>query len=404
MNSERAIFHGTAQALCGGRVVAYYPGLARRVGGVKAAVMLSQLLYWSGVPVVRQRGGWLYKSVEEMERETGLTKAEQQTARKALLALGLVEARLKGIPRTWFYRVDLPRLAALVEAPGANDLPGADELPGANDLPGADELPGANEPLLVQPATAETLPGKKLAADPLVGIQTEAGQAQYSEKYLPPIGTVREGQSHQTASSLNGTPAGVGRQSAPILGGSSAQLNKESKNTTEITREIGVRNGKIVRSEPPAAKTGPPRDPRMSHPAVLLVKNVTGRYPPTVLFDRLIKILGDHPDAARFAAVHEAWCLRGYRTTNLEGHLDWYQCGIPTGGGFHSQGPPVDRPARNKRSEAELNELRARVQAAREAMKQSAGPPECERFEQPAEICSSYAPAAAHDNHDPGDA
>jgi hypothetical protein len=73
---QRAIYQKTVQALCGGRVVAYSPGLARRVGGVKAAVMLSQLLYWSGMPDVRQRGGWLYKSVEEMERGYRTTNLE----------------------------------------------------------------------------------------------------------------------------------------------------------------------------------------------------------------------------------------------------------------------------------------------------------------------------------------
>ena len=101
----------------------------------------------------------------------------------------------------------------------------------------------------------------------------------------------------------------------------------------------------------------------------MLVKTTTGLYPPRAVFDWLIKALGDHPDAARFAQVHETWCLRGYRPTNLEGHLDWYQGGIPPGRGSRRDAPPVKRLEERPRSESELNELRALLRATREAAK-----------------------------------
>lgn len=92
------------------RPVAYYPALAKRVGGVPAAVMLSQLIYWSGTTTVIDRDGWFYKAVDEMESETGLTKYQQQIARRDLLSREVIEAKLKGMPRVWWYRVDMDRL------------------------------------------------------------------------------------------------------------------------------------------------------------------------------------------------------------------------------------------------------------------------------------------------------
>ncbi len=179
---------------------------------------------------------------------------------------------------------------------------------------------------------------------------------------------------------MNGIPTYVGRQSVPTLGESSAQLNKESENTTETTKEkesalrseaSAAHSEPDILTEPGADKTGPPRDPRLDHPAVVLVKTVTGRYPPKAVFDWVIRGLGDTPDAARFAQVHEAWCARGYRPTNLEGHLDWYRQGVPSGrGGQRSaQAPPVRRLEEKPRTEAELAELRALLRATREAAK-----------------------------------
>jgi hypothetical protein len=101
--------------ILGSRVVAYYPALARRVGGVKAAVMLSQLMYWSNTKDAKERGGWLYKAVEEFEEETGLTGLEQQSARRCLMTAGVIEAKLKGVPRRWWYRVDVDGLTNLIE-------------------------------------------------------------------------------------------------------------------------------------------------------------------------------------------------------------------------------------------------------------------------------------------------
>lgn len=121
--------------------VAYFPAMAKRVGGVKAAVMLSQLLYWHGMPTVQERGGWFYKSVEEMEAETGLSKYEQQAARQALASAGVVKVALKGLPKAWHYRVEWDALLDRLSDPslgGHVDGSGSEENPpivGRKSLP-----------------------------------------------------------------------------------------------------------------------------------------------------------------------------------------------------------------------------------------------------------------------------
>jgi len=91
--------------------IAYYATLAKIGGGVTAGVFLSQLIYWTGRS--KKADGWLWKNADEMEAETGLTRAEQETARRKLRERGFIQERLAGVPATLHYRVDLD---AILEA------------------------------------------------------------------------------------------------------------------------------------------------------------------------------------------------------------------------------------------------------------------------------------------------
>jgi hypothetical protein len=94
-----------------GRPVAYYPRLANAIGSVKAAVFLCQLLYWQDKG--HNAEGWIYKTQEEIIQETGLTRRKQESARKLLVELGLVEEARKGTHGTLHFRVNLDALDAL---------------------------------------------------------------------------------------------------------------------------------------------------------------------------------------------------------------------------------------------------------------------------------------------------
>jgi hypothetical protein len=85
------------------RTVGYSPDLARAVGGATTGLFLSQLLFLSDKGANPE--GWVYKSEAEMGRETGLTKREQQTARRKLLALGIIQIVRQGFKFTYHFRI-----------------------------------------------------------------------------------------------------------------------------------------------------------------------------------------------------------------------------------------------------------------------------------------------------------
>jgi hypothetical protein len=85
------------------RVVGYSPDLARAVGGATIGLFLSQLLFLSDKGANPE--GWVYKSEAEMGKETGLTKREQQTARRKLLSLGVIAIMRGGWKNTYHFKV-----------------------------------------------------------------------------------------------------------------------------------------------------------------------------------------------------------------------------------------------------------------------------------------------------------
>jgi hypothetical protein len=85
------------------RVVGYSPDLARIVGGATIGLYLSQLLFLSDKG--HNPEGWVYKSETEMGKETGLTKREQQTARRKLLSLGVIAIMRGGFRNTYHFKV-----------------------------------------------------------------------------------------------------------------------------------------------------------------------------------------------------------------------------------------------------------------------------------------------------------
>lgn len=99
------------------RPIAYNPSFAKlRVGNVKAgpvaAVFLSQMVYWHN----RMDGGWIYKTQADITSETALSRDEQETARKRLVTLGVLDEERRGVPATMHYRVNAVRLEELLIA------------------------------------------------------------------------------------------------------------------------------------------------------------------------------------------------------------------------------------------------------------------------------------------------
>jgi hypothetical protein len=91
-----------------GQYVMYYPSLNAITGSVTATIFLSNLLAWEGNQ--DDPDGWIYKSQKEIEGETGLTRREQDTARRLLKERKLIEEKLRGVPATMHYRLSLDKI------------------------------------------------------------------------------------------------------------------------------------------------------------------------------------------------------------------------------------------------------------------------------------------------------
>jgi hypothetical protein len=94
------------------QVVGYSPDLARMVGGATIGLFLSQLLFLSDKG--HNPEGWVYKSEAEMAKETGLTKREQQTARRKLLSLGVIAIMRGGWKNTYHFKVIWEKLYQVI--------------------------------------------------------------------------------------------------------------------------------------------------------------------------------------------------------------------------------------------------------------------------------------------------
>jgi hypothetical protein len=82
------------------------------LGGVTGAVLLSQMLYWSN----KGESEWIYKTQADWYAETGLTRTEQETARKQLRKSGVLLEKHAGIPSRLFFSIDFEALGAYLES------------------------------------------------------------------------------------------------------------------------------------------------------------------------------------------------------------------------------------------------------------------------------------------------
>jgi hypothetical protein len=94
------------------RPIAFHRCLAELGGSVNAGLMLSQAIYWA--KRTKAADGWFWKTAEEWQEETYLTRTEQATARKQLKRLSCWHEELRGVPAKLFYRVDLDELDRLL--------------------------------------------------------------------------------------------------------------------------------------------------------------------------------------------------------------------------------------------------------------------------------------------------
>ena len=94
-----------------GRPIAYYPALRKITGSTTATILLCQFIYWRGKE--SDPNGWLYKTSDEIEEETGLSYNEQKTARANLVSAELIEEHYARLDHQMKFRVNLDMINLL---------------------------------------------------------------------------------------------------------------------------------------------------------------------------------------------------------------------------------------------------------------------------------------------------
>lgn len=100
-----------------GRPIAYHRIYRTITGSTVAAVFISQLTYWQRIVDNGGGGidGWIYKTIAECEKETGLSRSEQSTARKVLGDKKIIREKKSGMPRKLYYCVNWQVLEELLQ-------------------------------------------------------------------------------------------------------------------------------------------------------------------------------------------------------------------------------------------------------------------------------------------------
>jgi len=95
--------------------VTFHRCLVPVAGGVHAALLLSHAI-WTTQSLDADADGWFLKSQEQWAEETGLSRWEQETARRALREAGLLEERRVGMPARLWFRVRASAVWAALKA------------------------------------------------------------------------------------------------------------------------------------------------------------------------------------------------------------------------------------------------------------------------------------------------
>jgi len=101
--------------------IAYRRDFAHLFGGVMPALFLSQLFFWSDLG--EDENGWIYKTMEEWEKETGMTRSEQESARRKLKKKKVLLEKYFRRSGKKLYKVDMDVLTnALLKQSGMQDI------------------------------------------------------------------------------------------------------------------------------------------------------------------------------------------------------------------------------------------------------------------------------------------
>ncbi|WGM01933.1 hypothetical protein [Arsenophonus nasoniae] len=105
------------------RPIAFHRSFVTITKSVTSALMLSQAIYWAKRGKTHSDGeAWFYKTQADWEEETGLSRREQETARKKLIGLGVMNEKRTGVPARIFFSIDFNKLEELLDCTNKNGV------------------------------------------------------------------------------------------------------------------------------------------------------------------------------------------------------------------------------------------------------------------------------------------
>ena len=95
------------------RPIAFHRIFSDIGGGALNGLFLSQAFYWT--KITKDPDGFFWKTQEEWEEETGITRYEQETIRRSLRSRGIIEEEKRGIPCKIYFRINKHNLLELLD-------------------------------------------------------------------------------------------------------------------------------------------------------------------------------------------------------------------------------------------------------------------------------------------------
>ena len=88
--------------------------------GAKGAILVAQLFYWSGKQ--QSEEGWIYKTQLDLEKETGLSRHEQNKCVEYLKKKNALETRYERLDHRLYYRINRDALDEIMEADSPSEI------------------------------------------------------------------------------------------------------------------------------------------------------------------------------------------------------------------------------------------------------------------------------------------
>src|SRR5262249_30995902 len=88
--------------------------------GARGAILVAQLFYWSGKQ--QSEEGWIYKTQLDLERETGLSRHEQNKCVEDLKKKNVLDTRYERLEHRLCYRFNRDALDEIMEADSPSEI------------------------------------------------------------------------------------------------------------------------------------------------------------------------------------------------------------------------------------------------------------------------------------------